>query len=192
MKLELPKVALEPTDTSPLQRLLCEAFRAVNVGGVVPPTDSPQPSRADRESETWAHYQTLSAELQSAAEKLAQAAFVQGIAYATSQAKKPISQAFGACSWALDALKEAEGAPAAHQAQLDDPGARYGMIIRNHRVYLFWCHPCTPEKLQFYRDAGIDAIEHLESIHVHVEDVHKANQADYMFSTTQKVPCAPL
>ena len=83
MKLELSKVTLEPEDLNHLWNLLGEAYRA-DGNGLPPQLGEPQPSRAVREGQTWKHYETLAAEMRTAAEKIAQTAFERGVAYSAN------------------------------------------------------------------------------------------------------------
>lgn len=79
MKLELPKVTLEPQDLSHLHSLLGEAYRAHPAG--LPDADE-LVSRAQREGAVYTHYQTLADETSSAAQRIAQIAFEAGVQYA--------------------------------------------------------------------------------------------------------------
>ena len=77
MKLELPKVTLEPSDISRLHDLLGMAWR---YDGSSTSPDG-QTSRAERDGPIYEQYETLAAEVMKAAEVIAQDAFAAGAQY---------------------------------------------------------------------------------------------------------------
>lgn len=83
MKLELPKVTLEPIDTNRLHDLLGMAWR--EDGSTLPPDG--QTSRAERDSEPYKQHQKLAAEVVKAAERIAQDAFAAGVEYSRHNAE---------------------------------------------------------------------------------------------------------